>query len=131
MPEHSLDRRRFLKTTGAAATATTLASSISPASARSIAFDGPDSLCLGSGWETLNPGYWQIKAGALRRRIANYGDRARPTGFPFHYETHNRSGGVMSTEYDPSLPAGIVYRNDWKLQKAWSLSAQFTYPRKR
>ncbi|MEL6105900.1 MAG: hypothetical protein AAFU85_07685, partial [Planctomycetota bacterium] len=127
MSDSSLDRRRFLQATGAAAVATSIASKEASLSAASFTFSGPDSLCLGAGWETLNPGYWQIKEGALRRRILNYGDRARSTGFPFHYETHQRSGGIMPLEYDPSLPAGIVYRNDWKLSGAWSISGRFTY----
>ncbi|MEO1524294.1 MAG: twin-arginine translocation signal domain-containing protein [Planctomycetota bacterium] len=127
MPENPLDRRRFLKTTSAVAAATSLASGNSVAQASSITFNGPDSLSLDLSWQTLNPGYWQIKNGALRRRIRNYGDRARSTGFPFHYETHGRSGGVMPTEYDPSLPSGIVYRKEWKLTQTWSVTATFTY----
>jgi len=131
MPEH-IDRREFIKVTGGAIAAGAAVSAglpleVQAATGESITFSGPDSLCHGPGWETFNPGFWQVKDGALRRRIRNYGDRARSTGFPFHYETHQRNGGVMSTDYDPSLPPGVIYRKDWKLTGGWSISAQFTY----
>ena len=125
-----VDRRKFLKVTGGTVAATAAMSAlpnVAQAEPNVFTFKGPDSLCHGPGWETLNPGYWQIKNGALRRRIKNYGDRARSTGFPFHYETHKRNGGVMSTEYDPSLPPGVIYRRDWKLSGEWTISAKFTY----
>jgi hypothetical protein len=76
-------------------------------------FAREDSLYHGDDWESLKPGYWQIKDGSLRRRLTNYGDRARRTGFPFHYETHKKT--VMPVEYDPSLPPGAIYRRDWIL----------------
>lgn len=72
-----------------------------------------DSLYHSEVWESWNPGYWQIKDGSLRRRLSNYGDRARRTGFPFHYETHQKS--TMPVDYDPSLPAGVKDRRDWNL----------------
>ena len=71
-------------------------------------FARADSLHHGSAWESLNPGYWKIENGTLRRRLKNYGDRARRTGFPYHYETHQ--GKKMSGDYDPSLPQGILWR---------------------
>ncbi|MEM7394765.1 MAG: hypothetical protein AAF492_20730 [Verrucomicrobiota bacterium] len=92
-----------------------------------LAFNQPDSLVHGPEWESLNPGFWQIKGGALRRRIKNYGDRARSTGFPYHYETHGKNSGVMNTEYDPSLPPGVIYHRQWRLTGAWSLTARFVY----
>lgn len=120
-----MKRRDFLKTSSAAAVA---AAAALPAAAQvkphTIGFGGPDSLFHGPGWETLNPGFWQIKDGALRRRLSNVGDRARPTGFPFHSAT---AGGVMKTEYDPSLPTGIIYRQDWKLSGAYRIGARFTH----
>lgn len=129
--QNPIDRRKFLKVTGGTVAATAALSAglpnVAEAQSNVITFSGPDSLCHGPGWETLNPGYWQIKNSALRRRIRNYGDRARSTGFPFHYETHKRNGGVMNTEYDPSLPPGTIYRRDWKLSGEWSISAKFTY----
>ena len=119
-----MERRDFLKVTGTAAAAATLPTH---AADHTIAFDGPDSLVHPPEWESLNPGYWQVKDGALRRRIKNYGDRARPTGFPYHYETHRRNEGKMPVDYDPSLPTGIIYRRDWKLRDAFQISATFTY----
>jgi hypothetical protein len=128
---HEIDRREFVKVTAAATAGVVLSTAIpnlaQQVAATEIGFSSDDSLCHGPGWETLNPGYWQVKDGALRRRIKNYGDRARSTGFPFHYETHARNGGVMSMDYDPSLPPGVIYRKDWKLQGGWSISAKFRY----
>lgn len=121
------DRREFMKSTAAVAAGGFAV--INPHLAKAAGnLPAPvDSLHHGSGWETLNPGYWQRKDGALRRRIRNYGDRARATGFPFHYETHQRNGGKMPVDYDPSLPPGVIYRNEWKLEGAWSITATFTY----
>ena len=82
-----MKRRHFLKTTSATLA---LGSALSGKAARTSLdnFSRPDSLVHGSEWESLNPGYWQIKNGALRRRLKNIGDRARRTGFPYHSETH-------------------------------------------
>ena len=128
--KNEFDRRDFIKATSALAAGAVVTGSVGDlgvASADSIALPDIDSLCHGPGWETLNPGYWQVINGALRRRIQNYGDRARATGFPFHYETHRRAGGVMPMDYDPSLPPGVIYRKEWKLNGEWSVSAKFTY----
>lgn len=132
MNHEQIDRREFIKVTGGAIAVTAAVAGGIPAAAQAassntIQFKGPDSLFHGTGWETLNPGYWQIKNGALRRRLRNYGDRARATGFPYHYETHRRNGGVMDMDYDPSLPVGVIYRRDWKLTGSWEMSATFTY----
>ena len=89
-----------------------------------IKFTGEDSLFHGHGWESLNPGYWQIKNNALRRRLKNIGERARRTGFPFHSAS---KGGVLETAYDPSLPPGILYRTDWKMTGEFTVTAKFTY----
>ena len=129
---HKIDRREFMKFTGGTIAAGAAISRVRPSTAvaadpNTVTFAGPDSLCHGPEWESFNPGFWQIKDGALRRRIRNYGDRARSTGFPFHYETHQRNGGVMSTEYDPSLPPSVLYRRDWKLRGSWTVAATFTY----
>ena len=125
-------RREFLKTAGAATALTTLpgvvpSQAMAVETTHAIGFDLPDSLVHGHAWETLNPGYWQVKNGALRRRLSNYGDRARRTGFPFHYETHRQNGGKMNVDYDPSLPEGIIYRRDWKLAGEYSIKATFTF----
>ena len=134
-PRSSCDvtRREFLQTSaGAAVVGSTLPSLLSQSAEAAIAadgrfvatFDGPDGYFHGPGWQSLNPGYWSIEGGALRRRLKNVGDRARRTGFPFHAETAGRD---METEYDPSLPEGVLYRNDWKLSGAYTVSARFTY----
>ena len=129
-----MDRRDFIKQgTGAALAASTLpgliadtagAASATAATAATIDFPGSDSWFHGQGWETLNPGYWQVKNHALRRRLENVGDRARTTGFPFHAAT---KGTAFETEYDPSLPVGIIYRREWKLTGEYTIEATFTY----
>lgn len=135
-PTPEMPRREFLKLSGTAALATAATASLPslmPSNAKAqtadrvIRFTGADSLVHGTDWESLNPGYWQIKDGALRRRFNNYGDRARSTGFPYHYETHKRSGGVMPVDYDPSLPPGVIYRRDWKLSGDYTVRAKFTF----
>jgi hypothetical protein len=85
-------------------------------------FDRPDSWYHGDNWESLNPGFWKIEGKRLRRRIRNYGDRARRTGFPYHYETHGQNGGVMPVDYDPSLPHGTIYRRDWNLKSSFTIT---------
>lgn len=116
-----VDRRDFLKGSMAAAavggTMLHSAGEVSSAYERAFVivddFDRPDSLYHGDGWESLNPGYWKIENKTLRRRLRNVGDRARRTGFPFHWETHQRR--PMPVDYDPSLPFGMLWRRDWKL----------------
>lgn len=135
-PKQEMDRRDFLKLTGTATAVAAAAASFpamlpSDASATPtmhlMGFKGPDSLFHGADWESLNPGYWQIKDGALRRRFGNYGDRARSTGFPFHYETHKKDGGVMPVDYDPSLPPGIIYNRKLKSVGKFTVIGSFTY----
>jgi hypothetical protein len=100
----NLERREFLKLSAAAAL---LAMVSDTASAEVVAsemtivddFARDDLLYHGDDWESLNPGYLQIKDGSLRRRLTNYGDRARRMGFPFHYETQKKT--VMSVDYAP------------------------------
>lgn len=129
-----MPRRSFLKQAAAGSAWTAWASSQSsldgaePGKARVIldTFSRPDSLYHGDVWESLNPGYWQIRKGALRRRLVNVGDRARSTGFPYHYETHQRSGGVMPVEYDPSLPSGSLYHRHWRMNGGFQLDASVT-----
>jgi len=126
-----INRRGFITSSAGAVGALALAGSIpanaqasSAKSAAKYAFSQSNSLEVGPGWESLNPGYWKIKDGVLRRRLTNVGDRARRTGFPYHSQTAGRS---METEYDPSLPVGILYRNDWDLKGAYEVKARFTY----
>lgn len=132
-PPGDLGRRDFIKITSAAVSVTAAGLGDALGSARASAdpattvrFEGPEAPGPGPGWQTLNPGYWKRSSGALRRCLSNYGDRARATGFPFHYETHRKSGGVMGVDYDPSLPAGIVYRPDWKLEGEYAIEVDFT-----
>jgi len=116
-----MKRRQFIKATSA-----TLALAPSLKGKTSIDdFSRPDSLVHGPEWESLNPGYWQIKNGTLRRRLNNVGDRARRTGFPYHSETHAKK--PMATEYDPSLPHGILWRRDWKLSGNYKITIKGTY----
>ncbi len=114
-----VDRRTFLRT---AATSVAAAAS-RPARAEAVTFEGPDKAYHGDDWESLNPGYWSIRGGALRRRIHSVGDRARNTGFPYHYETHgDRMGGFsMPVDYDPSLPPGLIWHRRWRLDGNYSL----------
>lgn len=83
-----------------------------------------------SEWEGLNPGYWRVTGNGLRRKLKNIGDRARNTGFPFHYETHrlrsspNAPEGIMDVDYDPSLPLGILWNRKWKLKDSYKIEIQ-------
>ncbi len=129
---NEIDRREFIKTSGGAlaagaALSVGLASANSNGAEAASAIPVGDSLFHGSEWESLNPGFWQVKDGKLRRRFGNYGDRARRTGFPYHYETHQLEGGVMATDYDPSLPSGVLYRREWNLSGDWKITARFQF----
>ncbi|MDE0863853.1 MAG: alkaline phosphatase D family protein [Rubripirellula sp.] len=123
-----VNRRAFM---AASATAVTLPLSNSLADAADPAtplgvyhFGGANADFHGHQWQTLNPGYWKIEGGALRRRLQNYGDRARRTGFPFHGETNKFE---FKTDYDPSLPTGILYATEWELDGEYTIKAKFTY----
>ena len=120
-----VNRRTFLKTATAAAVAT---SSAGAARARAVNFERPDSLYHGDEWESLNPGYWKIEGSALRRRIHAYGDRARSTGFPYHYETHGERFGSysMPVDYDPTLPPGLIWHRHWRLVGNYGLEMSGT-----
>lgn len=120
------DRRDFLKSAGVVA-AGSLAISSPAASLQAVGATSADvsnSLVLPEKWQSLNPGFWQVRNGRLRRRLTNVGDRARATGFPFHSATR---GQKMNTEYDPSLPPAMIYRNDWNLKGGYTVEATFTY----
>jgi len=123
----SVSRRAFLATS-AAATLPVASHGTHAAQADAESgvyrFAGPDADFHGHQWQTLNPGYWKIEQGVLRRRLQNYGDRARRTGFPFHGETN---GFEFKTDYDPSLPSGILYATEWDLDEEYSIRARFTY----
>ena len=85
-------------------------------------FNAPDSLYHGDQWESLNPGYWQIKGNAIRRRLVNVGDRCRRTGFPYHYKNDGKS---MNTSYDPSAPFGMLWRREWYMKGSFGIKAEF------
>lgn len=87
-------------------------------------FKRPDSLHHGDEWETMNPGYWKIENKALRRRLKNVGDRNPTHWFPWHWETHRNQ--PMPVERDPSLPFGMIWRRDWKLEGNYTIRAEFT-----
>ncbi|MEM0969939.1 MAG: twin-arginine translocation signal domain-containing protein, partial [Verrucomicrobiota bacterium] len=76
--DSSSNRRDFLKTSAAVSAGSVLpgAGWSAPGGIGSTVVDDfsrPDSLYHGVGWETQNPGYWQIQGGALRRRLKNVG----------------------------------------------------------
>ena len=114
-----MDRRTFLQ----AAAATAAIAAKPTAQAHTITFDRPDSLYHGDEWESLNPGYWEVREKGLRRRIHSFGDRARNTGFPYHYETHGERFGSysMPVDYDPSLPTGMIWHRQWRLDGNYKL----------
>ncbi len=128
-----MQRRKFLKSSASSVGATALANNLNYSASAALNLPGtviddfsrPDSLFHGSKWESLNPGYWKIENGSLRRRLKNYGDRARRTGFPYHSETHG--GKKMETEYDPSLPQGVLWRREWKLKDVYEITLQGTF----
>src|SRR5262249_11087478 len=126
-----VDRRDFLHLSAAGATAAMAGSAgLAPAGQDGSFpvlvddFRRADSLYHGDGWESLNPGYWQIRARTLRRRLRNVGDRARDTGFPFHWETHQQK--PMPVVYDPSLPFGMLWRRDWRLRGNFRIRIEAT-----
>lgn len=91
-------------------------------------FERPDSLYHGDGWESLNPGYWQIQDHTLRRRFQTRGTAyttwAPSLWFPWHYETH--TDRRMPMEFDPSLPFGMIWRRDWKLGGNYTIRMEGT-----
>ena len=71
-----LDRRSFIKVSSAASITSGLsASSLKDEKLHLLdSFERADSLYHGDAWESINPGYWQITDGKLRRRLKNSGD---------------------------------------------------------
>jgi hypothetical protein len=128
----ALTRRQFHhRTAAAAAVGSLIASSVHAATpADSVGgdavlvddFQREDTFYHGDGWESLNPGYWKIEKKALRRRVRTRGDRARQTGFPYHYSTHQRNGGVMNLEYLSSPPYGMLWRRNWSLTGGYTVA---------
>ncbi len=111
------NRRQFAK--AAAAAAASVAVGKAAVERRVVDdFDRADSFYAGDGWHSLNPGYWKLDGGALRRRIHTRGDRARNTGFPFH--------AYMETEYEFLPPYGMIWRRDWKLERNYRIVVEAT-----
>ena len=79
-------------------------------------------LQLAEDWEGLNPGYWTLDDNGLRRAVTAVGDRARETGFPFHYESQTKLDGKMPTDYDPSLPLSTLWHRKWSLKGEFSIA---------
>ena len=124
-----IHRRDFLKSSLLAATAGTSTSPRDSSKEETVTvddFNRPDTFYTGDGWESLNPGYWQIKNCALRRSVRTRGDRARATGFPFHYSTHGIDGGSMPTEYVTKPPYGMAWRRDWNLRGNFRIRIEAT-----
>ncbi len=89
-------------------------------------FNRPKTLYHGNLWETLNPGYWEVKQGALRRRLQNVGNGNPSTSFPFHWSNGGKPIAARTGNRTPNLPMGMIWRRDWKLQGNYTLRATFT-----
>ena len=87
-------------------------------------FSRPDAHNVGDAWESLNPGYWHIKGGALRRRLNPESNKRPVDWFPWHWETHRQSAIPLAP--DPSLPFGMLWRRDWQLSGNYSIQIHFT-----
>lgn len=97
-------------------------------------FDRADGLYHGHQWETLNPGFWKIEGGSLRRRLHNEGDWAQGGEFPFRtllkggqrswpYDKPQR---VLPPGYPPSLPFGMIWRRDYELTGNYTVTMEAT-----
>ncbi|MCM8536782.1 MAG: alkaline phosphatase D family protein [Lentisphaeraceae bacterium] len=126
-----LDRRTFLKASSAVSLGSGIEAQAQQASQNWQLLDDfkrSDSNYHGDDWESLNSGYWSIKENSLVRRLKNSGDKARRTGFPYHYETHKKGGvSKMPVDYDPSLPEGILWHRKWKMSGSYSIAAEFEF----
>ena len=89
-------------------------------------FERPDSLYHGHAWETLNPGYWKLEKGALRRRLQNVGNRNPITSFPWHWSSGGKKVEPRSGNRTPDLPPGMIWRRDWQLRGNYTVQATFT-----
>ena len=88
------------------------------------AFRRPDSPYHGDGWESLIPGYWEIRGHALHRRLKNVGDKNPTTSFPWHWESWGRKVSLPAHR-DISLPMGMIWRRDWSLKGNYTIRAEF------
>ncbi len=89
-------------------------------------FNRPDTPYHGISWETLNPGYWKIEDGALRRRLENLGNGNPQTSFPWHWSTGGKTVKPRTGNRLPNLPMGMIWRRDWTLTGNYTVRAEFT-----
>ncbi|MCH2375338.1 MAG: hypothetical protein MK538_14205, partial [Planctomycetes bacterium] len=75
-------------------------------------FERANSLYHGHQWESLNPGYWKVQDGALRRRLTNVGNRNPITRFPWHWSSGGQKVAPRTGDRTPNLPLGMVWRQD-------------------
>ena len=88
------------------------------------AFDRPNSTYIGNDWETLNPGFWKIKNGVLRRELPQGDAKKVIDWFPWHARHMEHSSSIRSE--DPSLPFGMLWRRDWQLSGNYLVQLDFT-----
>ncbi len=89
-------------------------------------FERADATYHGDGWESLNPGYWQVESGSLRRRLDNVGDHNPTTSFPWHWSQGGKSVSPVAAKRDPSLPFGMIWRRDWRLTGNYTIVVDAT-----
>ncbi|MDY7107813.1 MAG: hypothetical protein SYC29_04170 [Planctomycetota bacterium] len=89
-------------------------------------FRRPDMKYHGDGWESLNPGYWEIRNGALRRRLNHVGDHNPTTSFPWHWSQGGKAIDPVAAERDPTLPFGMIWRRDWWLTGDYTIIVDAT-----
>ncbi len=89
-------------------------------------FERANSLYHGHQWESLNPGYWKVQDGALRRRLTNVGNRNPITHFPWHWSSGGQKVAPRTGDRTPNLPLGMVWRQDWNLSGNFTVRATFT-----
>ena len=86
-------------------------------------FDRKDSDVLGDKWESLNPGFWQIKNNALRRKLPAPQDPIEVDWYPWHWDTHLDQD--MPVDLDPSLPFSMLWRREWQLSGNYYIQVDF------
>ena len=88
------------------------------------AFDRPNGSYIGDNWETLNPGFWKIKNGVLRRESPKGDAKNVIDWYPWHTPELEHSPSLLSR--DPSLPFGMLWRRDWQLSGNYLVQLDFT-----
>ena len=92
LPGTSINRRQFVRESAILASAGIAATAAAEfqTTATKIVFPAEDSLVHPPEWESLNPGYWKVENGKLRRRLTNIGDRARKNWLPVSLRIEGR-----------------------------------------